>query len=212
MSTSHLGPDPDRISATKDHDGAINSPENDTHEQEGPSSYLLWPVYNKTNSEPTTLTPGREEEGKRGESSKPTTNNNHTKIPLFSALSPLAKSPSPYPVIDSALQDRLSKEFRSRTQLKQLLLTGFLLWLRTAILLALLGITLWAFVRKPVMSDTEKKLFNAIMTGVSIALGLNISVALNEMALNMRWWFLSRRKRSLAEVESISPRIFIWLY
>ena len=43
-------------------------------------------------------------------------------------------------------------------------------------------------------------MYNALTTGISIALGLNIASAFRDMALNMRWPILSGRKRNLVEV------------
>jgi hypothetical protein len=79
-------------------------------------------------------------------------------------------------------------------------MNGFMLWLRTVVLLFLLGMTFWGYARKAVMSKEDKKGFNALVTGLSIALGLNIAASLNKMTLNMRWYFLSRKPWSLAEV------------
>lgn len=53
---------------------------------------------------------------------------------------------------------------------------------------------------KNAMGETEKKWYNGITTGISIALGLNISSAFKDMALNMRWPILSKGKRNLVEV------------
>ena len=54
-----------------------------------------------------------------------------------------------------------------------------------------------------VMSKAEKRQFNAIITGLSIALGFSISSSLNAMIGNLRWWILSRRYRSRRKVELI---------
>jgi hypothetical protein len=53
------------------------------------------------------------------------------------------------------------------------------------------------------MSKTKKRQFNAIMTGLSIALGFSITSSLNAMVGNLRWWILSRRYRSRRKVELI---------
>lgn len=53
---------------------------------------------------------------------------------------------------------------------------------------------------KGVQSENQKKVYNTITTGISIALGLNIASAFKDMALNMRWPILSSKKRSLEEV------------
>jgi len=104
------------------------------------------------------------------------------------------------PPLSVKSREAIAKDFRSRDQLQKLLWKGFLLWLRTLLVLFLLGMTLCGFHKKPVMSKGEKEWFNMIMTALKVALGLNIAAALNDMANNMRWYFLSRAPRSLAEV------------
>lgn len=66
-----------------------------------------------------------------------------------------------------------------------------------------LYVTLWHYSSKKVMTSAKKRVFNAIVTGLSIALGLSISSGLKAMALELRWWILSRQRRSLREVKSI---------
>ena len=57
--------------------------------------------------------------------------------------------------------------------------------------------------KKQAQSEASKKMYNAITTGISIALGLNIASAFKDMALNMRWVILSNRKRNLIEVSDM---------
>jgi hypothetical protein len=104
---------------------------------------------------------------------------------------------------DDAKLKALRKPFNPRKQLKQLLLDGFGRWSITALLVLCLYLTLWRYSTKSVMSQAGKLRFNALVTGISIALGLNIASSLREMALEMRWWILSRRTRSLYEVDLI---------
>jgi hypothetical protein len=58
------------------------------------------------------------------------------------------------------------------------------------------------FSDKAVMSEREKKVFNALITGLSIALGLNVQRSLKALAIDMRWWILSGKARPLREVSS----------
>ncbi|KAH9204595.1 hypothetical protein DL95DRAFT_430321 [Leptodontidium sp. 2 PMI_412] len=76
-------------------------------------------------------------------------------------------------------------------------------WLLTASLIVCLYVTLWHYSSKKVMTSAKKRVFNAIVTGLSIALGLSISSGLKAMALELRWWILSRQRRSLREVDLI---------
>ncbi|KAH7137755.1 hypothetical protein EDB81DRAFT_901335 [Dactylonectria macrodidyma] len=60
------------------------------------------------------------------------------------------------------------------------------------------------------MSTTTKREFNALITGLSIALGLSIARGLNEMIGILRWWILSRRYRSLRKIELILQAESVW--
>lgn len=64
----------------------------------------------------------------------------------------------------------------------------------------MLATILWQ--RKNAISESQKKMYNTITTGISIALGLNIASAFKDMALNMRWPILAARKRNLVEVSN----------
>jgi hypothetical protein len=59
------------------------------------------------------------------------------------------------------------------------------------------------YAKKQVLSRTEKRHFNALITGVSIALGLALIASLDGMVADLRWWVLSRRCRSRRKVELI---------
>ena len=62
----------------------------------------------------------------------------------------------------------------------------------------ILSIQLW--MKRTVIDEQHKKLFNAVTTGISLALGLNIASSFKDLALNMRWPILSARRRNLKEV------------
>lgn len=64
----------------------------------------------------------------------------------------------------------------------------------------LLGITVWDYHRKEVMSNQDKLWFNTLVTGLSIAIALAVASSLNAMTYTIRWWFLSLRKRPLRQV------------
>ncbi|CAD6500421.1 BgTH12-07598 [Blumeria graminis f. sp. triticale] len=92
---------------------------------------------------------------------------------------------------------------KSKKQLKQILIGGLTRWLITLgfCCVYILVMNLWQ--QKSAISQNQKRLFNTITTGNSIALGLNIASAFNEMALNMRWPVLASGKRSMVELEQI---------
>jgi hypothetical protein len=76
-------------------------------------------------------------------------------------------------------------------------------WFVTVALVGCILAVLISYDKIAVMSRAEKRQFNAIMTGLSIALGFSISSSLNAMVGNLRWWILSRRYRSRRKVELI---------
>lgn len=51
-----------------------------------------------------------------------------------------------------------------------------------------------------VLSPRAKSQFDAITIALSIAFGLNVASALKAVALNLRWWVLSMKKRTSREV------------
>ncbi|KAH6661634.1 hypothetical protein B0J14DRAFT_496881 [Halenospora varia] len=53
------------------------------------------------------------------------------------------------------------------------------------------------------MSHKKKSLFNAIITGSSMVLGMSITEGFKCMAVDIRWWVLSRKKRRLSKVDKI---------
>jgi hypothetical protein len=48
-----------------------------------------------------------------------------------------------------------------------------------------------------------RQVFNVLILGASLALGLNIASSLKAMAVDFRWWLLSHKKRPLKEVNLI---------
>ncbi|KAK0102798.1 hypothetical protein ONS95_006395 [Cadophora gregata] len=91
----------------------------------------------------------------------------------------------------------------SGKQLRHILLGSSFRWLITAGLCGgyILATRLWQ--QQGAQSEARKKVYNALTTGISIALGLNIASAFRDMALNMRWPILSGRKRNLVELDLI---------
>jgi hypothetical protein len=73
-------------------------------------------------------------------------------------------------------------------------------WFVTAGLCAAFVVSTIYWKRKGAQSEDQKKMFNAVTTGLSLCLGLNIASAFKDIALNMRWVILAQKKRSLKEV------------
>jgi len=93
-------------------------------------------------------------------------------------------------------------EDRTGRQLRHILIGSSTRWFITAGLCAayIMATRIWA--QKGALSEAQKRMYNAISTGISIALGLNMASAFKDLALNMRWPILSARKRNLNEVGS----------
>ena len=104
--------------------------------------------------------------------------------------------------IDTSFSSATYHTYKDHTgrQLLHLVLGCSLRFLVTAGLCAayILSIRLWQ--KRPVIDEQHKKIFNALTTGISLALGLNIASAFKDLALNMRWPILSARRRNLKEV------------
>ena len=111
--------------------------------------------------------------------------------------------------LDTSYSSTSSVPYKDHTgrQLRHILIGSSFRWFITAGLCAgyILSTIIWQ--NKGVISENQKKLYNAITTGISIAIGLNIASAFKDMALNMRWPILSARKRSLVEVSCGSTAV-----
>lgn len=98
------------------------------------------------------------------------------------------------------------KPFNDNTarQFWYLVIKSLARWFITAGLCAgyVMSTIIWS--NKPAISENQKKIYNAITTAISIALGLNIASAFKDMALNMRWPILASKKRPLRQVGFIS--------
>ncbi|KAM0324588.1 hypothetical protein ACHAQA_007975 [Verticillium albo-atrum] len=86
----------------------------------------------------------------------------------------------------------------------RVLLRVFGKWTVTVLLIISVYAVLLAYsVDRPVISKTTKRQFNALITGLLIALGLATANFLTGMCSDMRWWILARRPRSQNKVENI---------
>ncbi|KAG9247581.1 hypothetical protein BJ878DRAFT_414632 [Calycina marina] len=65
----------------------------------------------------------------------------------------------------------------------------------------ILSVKLWQ--KRAVVDENHKRLFNAVTTGISLGLGLNIASSFKDLALNMRWPILHTRRRNLRELDLI---------
>jgi hypothetical protein len=87
-------------------------------------------------------------------------------------------------------------------QLRHILVRGSVRFAITVVLCVSYVVAAKVWENKGVQTENQKKLYNTITTGISIALSLNIASAFKDMALNMRWPILSSRRRNLEEVSA----------
>ncbi|KAH8896473.1 hypothetical protein GQ53DRAFT_743621 [Thozetella sp. PMI_491] len=71
-----------------------------------------------------------------------------------------------------------------------------------AVILAMYGVLIH-YGQVSVMTTTSKRLFNTIMTGLSISLGLAVAMSIEKMCSEIQWWILTRRYRTRRKVELI---------
>ncbi|GKT64974.1 hypothetical protein ColTof4_07367 [Colletotrichum tofieldiae] len=85
----------------------------------------------------------------------------------------------------------------------KVLMKVFSRWAITMFIIISIYVVIWVYSNKTVMNQTTKRQYNALITGLSIALGLAVASSLNHMVAELRWWILSRRYRSKRKVELI---------
>ena len=114
--------------------------------------------------------------------------------------------------------------FDSREQTRRLLSKQFFRWLWTALFVVMILITFRIYNGKRSMTSFQKGTYNAIITGLILGLGLNLTVrstllyntkllsinqfimgqeAFKDLAKVLRWWILSRRKHNARELDLI---------
>ncbi|CZR45772.1 uncharacterized protein FPRO_15052 [Fusarium proliferatum ET1] len=76
-------------------------------------------------------------------------------------------------------------------------------WCITVIFIIVIYGILIAYALYDVISEKQKKYFNALITGFLIALGLSTMSQLTHAVQDLRWWILSKRPRSRQKVKAI---------
>jgi hypothetical protein len=114
----------------------------------------------------------------------------------------------PYNLVDTTepgpnLLNPYARKFSSRKQFLKLLFEGFLRFMLTVVLILCLLGTVLLFHSYDVIGESDKRVFNTLVTALSMTLGISIGSSFKDVALNLRWWFLSRKKRPLQEVDEI---------
>lgn len=75
-------------------------------------------------------------------------------------------------------------------------------WLITVVFIIIIYVILISYSSYEVISNKQKRYFNALITGFLIALGLTTMSQLTNAVSDLRWWILSRRPRSAGKVSS----------
>lgn len=79
----------------------------------------------------------------------------------------------------------------SKQQTRNLLRKQFIRWLGTAFFAAFIAVTFKLYASKGVITSNQKSTFNAIITALSLGLGLNFFEAFKGLARLLRWRFLA---------------------
>lgn len=115
--------------------------------------------------------------------------------------------------IDETMQLRLQAleyNFISKKQFWRILTSGLGRSFYTLATAVLLVVAIWEFSlpKRKVISNKGKRWFNVINTGLSLALGMSLAHGFKAMAIDLRWWILSRHRRPLSEVSKCDTFCF----
>lgn len=83
------------------------------------------------------------------------------------------------------------EHFNRGKQLRQMMVLALLRWAMTATLVSSIYGVLISYSQREAMPTRKKSEFNALVIGLSIALGLNIASSLKADVGRLRWWLLS---------------------
>ncbi|OLN89330.1 hypothetical protein CCHL11_09004 [Colletotrichum chlorophyti] len=91
----------------------------------------------------------------------------------------------------------------TKRPLRSVLIPVISRWAITMAIILSIYTVIIVYSNRSVMDQSTKRMYNALITGLSIALGLAVASSLNHMVAELRWWILSRRYRSKRKVELI---------
>jgi hypothetical protein len=97
-------------------------------------------------------------------------------------------------------------QFQRRRQFVKLFAVGFTRFLTTAALIAGLDGTIQMYKGRSIIGEQGRRMFNTLVTGLSMALGITVASSFKNVALDIRLWILSRKKRSIEEASSLVKR------
>jgi len=106
--------------------------------------------------------------------------------------------------LDNSSLEIFATKFDRHRQFVQLACRGFVRFLLTTTLVFALYGTLKGYEHHGLIGKTGKRLFNTLVTGLSMALGISLASSFKAVALDLRWFVLSRKKRPIEEVNVAS--------
>lgn len=95
------------------------------------------------------------------------------------------------------------RRFDYRRQRRRLFINSASQWFMTVAICVALVAVLWTYSHFQTLTQVQKHAFNALVTGLSIALGLNLASSLQGYAQMMRWRLLAAKYRNLQDFELI---------
>jgi hypothetical protein len=102
--------------------------------------------------------------------------------------------------LDNSSLEIFGPKFDKHRQFVRLACRGFVRFLLTTTLVFALYGTLKGYEHHGLIGATGKKLYNTLVTGLSMALGISLASSFKAIALDLRWFILSRKKRPIEEV------------
>ena len=95
--------------------------------------------------------------------------------------------------------------------LPKALVSASLRWLCSVLFVVAIYVVLWHYSQQDVMSTKVKRQFNTLVIGLSLGLGMSITMSLEAMAVELRPWILKVRHWSTREVLS-SDELLVHTY
>lgn len=106
--------------------------------------------------------------------------------------------------LDNSGLEILATKFDRYHQFVRLACRGLVRFLLTLTLVFTLYGTLKGYERHGLIGEAGKKMYNTLVTGLSMALGISLASSFKAIALDFRWFILSRKKRAIEEVNPCS--------
>ncbi|KAF4337899.1 hypothetical protein FBEOM_8264 [Fusarium beomiforme] len=96
------------------------------------------------------------------------------------------------------------EKLRNRPKkLRKALIANILRWFASALFVVAIYVVLWHYANLAIMSTPTKREFNALIIGLSLGLGMSITISLEAMAVEIRYWIISLRDWPDRETELI---------